>query len=241
MPIPSLNQQRIVIIGGSQGMGFAVAEGAIAEGASVVIGSSNAGKVADATARLGPQASGRAVDVRDEASVAAFFEAVGAFDHLVFAAGEAGPGAARGAIAELDLDKAAEGQEVRFWGALRAIKHALPHLPPTGSITLTDGIVARRPVKGFALGSAFAGSLEHLVRGLAVDLAPIRVNSVSPGLVLTERLAPWPVEQLRQFTSRQPLPRAGQPEELAQAYLFLMRGTFTTGQVITVDGGATLA
>lgn len=240
MPVLTLRDQTVVVIGGSSGMGYAVAEGALAEGARVVIGSSSKAKVDAAAQLLGAGASGDVVDVRDEASVAAFFGALGAFHHLVFTAGEPGTGPAPGPLAQLDTAAAEQGLKVRFWGALMAIKHAQARLSANGSITLTDGLLAHLPMQGLPLVTAFAGAIEHLVRGLAVDLAPIRVNTVCPGLVLTDRLAQWPSDVIRQMTERQPLPRAADPAEAAQAYLYLMRGGYTTGQVIIVDGGRML-
>ena len=89
-----------------------------------------------------------------------------------------------------------------------------------------------------------AGAVEHLTRGLAVDLAPIRVNCVCPGLILTGVWDSIPAdrraEQLERMTKRQPLPRAGEPAEAAEAYLYLMRGGYTTGQVLHVDGGSSV-
>jgi NAD(P)-dependent dehydrogenase (short-subunit alcohol dehydrogenase family) len=139
----------------------------------------------------------------------------------------------------MDFNSASDALKVRFWGALMAIKHAHSRILPNGSITLTDGAVAHRPRKGAPLVTAFGGALEHLARGLAVDLAPIRVNAVCPGLVLTERFSGSP-ELVRQYTERQLIPRGAEPAEVAQAYLYLMRGTYTTGQVMIVDGGLTL-
>ena len=240
MAVATLKDQRIVLIGGSSGMGFAVAEGALAEGAKVVVASSDKAKVDAAVARLGAGASGGVIDVSDESSVAAFFAGVAGFDHLVFTAGDAGLGRSPGAIAELDFAVAKDGVNVRFWGALMAVKHALGVISPSGSITLTDGVLALLPMKGMPLATAFSGAVEHLVKGLAVDLAPIRVNSVCPGLVMTERLVGWPAEMIQQMVARLPLPRAAEPAEAAQAFLYLMKGGYTTGQVIVVDGGATL-
>ena len=240
MPLPSLEKQRVVIIGGSAGIGYAVAECALAEGATVVIGSSSADNIDAAVGRLGGAATGRTVDVRDESSIAAFFATHGGFDHLVFTAGDFDNIHAPLSFPQMDIAAASGGLTVRFWGALMTIKHALPHLSAKGSITLTDGTLAHRPLKGLPLLTAFGGAIEHLVRGLAVDLAPIRVNSVCPGVTLSERLARLPENQLRQMTERQPLPRGGDPVELAQAYLYSMRGSFTTGQVLIVDGGRTL-
>ena len=240
----SLRAQRIVIIGGTSGIGFAVAQRALADGAQVVVGSSNAAHVDAAVARLGTSASGSPIDVRDEASVAAFFERTGAFDHLVFTAGDWGANRGGGAVAQMDLAGANATFTVRFWGALCAVKHAQGRIAPHGSITITDGAIAHRPRKGAALSTAMAGAIEHLTRALAVDLAPLRVNAVCPGLILTEVWNSIPEDrreaQLRRMTERQPLPRAGEPEEVAQAYLYLMRGGYSTGQVLVVDGGMTL-
>jgi len=244
MPNPTLHAQRIIVIGGSSGIGFAVAQGALREGAEVVIGSSSAAKVDAAVTRLGAGATGSTIDVRDETSVAAFFEHTGRFDHLVFTAGDWG--AIRGAppIAQLDLTAAHAVFTVRFWGALAAVKHAQGRISTHGSITLTDGVVAHRPRKGAALNTAMAGAVEHLTRSLAVDLAPVRVNAVCPGLVLTEVWNSIPetqrAEQLRKMTERLPLPHAGDPAQVAEAYLYLMRGNYSTGQVLVVDGGMTL-
>lgn len=240
MTIPSLRDQRIVIIGGSSGIGYAVAECAVAEGARVVIGSSGAAKVEAAVARLGQAASGGVIDVGDEASVAAFFTDLGDFDHLVFTAGDWGSGPGPGPVAQMDFAVAQDGLNIRFWGALKVVKHAQPHLAAKGSVTLTDGLFAHRPRKGAPLTTAVVGAVEHLARGLAADLAPIRVNAVCPGVVLTERWAKASPEMIRQFTERQLLPRGAEPFEVAQAYLYLMRGGYTTGQVIIVDGGAML-
>ena len=240
MPIPAFDGQRVVVVGGTSGIGYAVAEAAVAEGAEVVVASREQAKIDAAVQQLGTAATGTMVDVGNEASIAALFNATGAFNHLVFTAGEQGLGPARGSLAQMDLAVAAGALDVRFWGALKAIKHAQAYLSPAGSVTLTDGVLAQMPMKGFPMGGALGSAVQGLVRGLAVDLAPLRVNSVCPGLVLTERLAPWPADMVREMTAHQPLARAANPAEVAQAYLYLMRGTYTTGQVIVVDGGRTL-
>lgn len=240
----TLRTQRVVIIGGTSGIGFAVAQGAIADGAQVVVGSSNAANVTAAAERLGSGTSGWAVDVREEKSVAAFFERVGPFDHLVFTAGDWGATRGGGAVAQMDLTAAHATFTVRFWGALAAIKHAQGRISSQGSVTITDGVVAHRPRKGAVLSTAMAGATEHLTRALAVDLAPLRVNIVCPGLILTEVWNSVPAdqreEQHKRMTERQPLPRIGLPAEVAQAYLYLMRCGYATGQVLVVDGGRTL-
>jgi NAD(P)-dependent dehydrogenase (short-subunit alcohol dehydrogenase family) len=237
----SLQGKRVVIIGGTSGIGLAVAQGAIADGAGVVVGSSSADKVSAATDRL-PGAQAFAIDVRNESSVEAFFTRVGAFDHLVFTAGDwarfgGGP------IEGVNVADAAALFSVRFWGAITAIKHAAKHVREHGSITLTDGMIAHRPRKGSAISTAMAGAIEHLTLALALELAPIRVNAVCPGLIRTEVWNIIPADQreerLKRMTERLPIKRVGEPAEAAAAYLYLMRGGYTTGQVLRVDGGQT--
>ena len=238
-----LDGKRIVIIGGTSGIGLAVAQGAIADGAQVVVGSSQAANVESATRQLGERASGHAINVRDEATVAAFFGQTGPFDHLVFTAGDWGGRGPR-VMTDTDLAKAADLYAVRYWGALAAIKHGLPRLREGGSITLTNGMIAHRPRKGTALSTGMAGGIEHLTRGLAVDLAPIRVNAVCPGAIRTEVWNSIPAEtreeRFKEMTVRLPIARIGEPAEVAEAYLYLMRAGYTTGQVLLVDGGSSL-
>jgi NAD(P)-dependent dehydrogenase (short-subunit alcohol dehydrogenase family) len=238
-----LDGRRIVIIGGTSGIGLAVAEAAIAEGADVVVGSSQAGNVEASTRKLGNRASGDVIDVKTEATVAAFFEKTGPFDHLVYTAGDWGGRQPR-VIAETDLEESQVLFSVRYWGALRAIKHGQPRLRAGGSITLTNGMVAHRPRKGGALSTAMAGGIEFLVRGLAFDLTPIRVNAVCPGAINTDVWNSIPAESreatMKRMTERLPIARVGEPQEVAQAYLYLMKAGYTTGQVLLVDGGGSL-
>jgi NAD(P)-dependent dehydrogenase (short-subunit alcohol dehydrogenase family) len=235
--------KRVVVVGGSSGIGFAVARAALDAGAKVTIASSQPAKVEAALERLGG-AEGVSFSVNDEAAVAGFFERLGRFDHLAFTAGDWGS-RNMGSAAEIDLAKADAVFKVRFWGAVTVVKHAAQVIAADGSITLTNGTVAHRPRKGAPLNTAMAGSIEHLTRALAVDLAPVRVNAVCPALILTDvwkDLLPEEAraERLRRMTERQPLPRPGDPAEVAQAYLYAMRAGYTTGQVLKVDGGATL-
>mgnify|MGYP002401793609 CR=1 FL=1 len=239
-----LTGKRIVIIGGASGIGRAVAEAALAEKASVVVASSNKAKVEHAAQALGAGAKADFVDVSQETDVAAFFDRVGSFDHLIFTAGDWPEIMRGGPIDEIDLDRARDIFAIRFWGALAAIKYARKYLALDGSITLTSGTVAHRPTPGSAINAAMAGAVEHVIRGLAIDLAPIRVNAVCPALVRTEiwdsLMGEHRDEIFRDSTARQPIARPGEPGEVAQAYLYLMRAGYTTGQVARADGGVTV-
>jgi NAD(P)-dependent dehydrogenase (short-subunit alcohol dehydrogenase family) len=238
-----LNGRRVLVIGGGSGIGYAVAEGAIRDGADVTIASSNAQRIEAAADRLGDQATAIPIDATDETVVQAFFEGGRAYDHIVYTAGDWG-GPRRGALADLDLEAAASVFKVRFWGALAVAKHGSKVLPPGGSLTFTDGMIAHRPSKGSAVSTAMAGAIEHMVRALAVELAPVRVNAVCPGLIRTGVWDSIPEAQRQErfetMTRKQLVARIGEPEEAAEAYLYLMRGGYTTGQVLYVEGGSAL-
>jgi NAD(P)-dependent dehydrogenase (short-subunit alcohol dehydrogenase family) len=236
--VAKLDGTKVVVIGGASGVGFAVAAAALEAGAEVVVGSSQAPRIEAAAQKLGRGATGHRVDVRDEASVAAFFEAAGAFDHLVFTAGDWGQ--MTGPTRELDIEASKARMEVRLWGAARAAKHATRRIAEAGSITLTGGMLAHRPRPGAPLTTASAQTTEGLAMGLARDLAPIRVNAVCLGLILSEPVQAMGEAAIKAFTGNLPLPRPGSVEEAAEAYLYLMRATYVTGQVVRVDGGGSL-
>lgn len=236
-----LAAKRVLVIGGASGIGFAVAKGAVADGAHVTLASTDPTRLKTAAERLGGAETAR-LDVTDEGAVRTYFEAAEHFDHIAFTAGDWGS-ARRAAIADVDLSAAQSLFRVRFWGAVAVAKHGARHLPPGGSLTLTGGMSAHRPQKGSAIATAMAGSIEHLILGLAVELAPIRVNAVCPGAIRTEIWDRFP-EHLREVEFArirgQLLPRIGEAEEAAEAYLYLMRGSYTTGQVLRVEGGSLL-
>lgn len=233
-----LEGTRVVVVGGASGVGFAVAEAAREAGAEVVVGSSRAERVEAAVARLGAGAVGRTVDVRDEDSVSAFIDAAGRFDHLVFTAGDWGH--MFGPTRSLDVEVSKARMEVRFWGAARVAKHAVRAIAPEGSLTLTGGMLAHRPMPGAPLVTASAHTTEGLAMGLARDLAPVRVNAVCLGLITSEQVQNMGEAAIKSFTANLPLPRGGTVEEAAEAYLYLMRATYVTGQVVRVDGGGSL-
>jgi NAD(P)-dependent dehydrogenase (short-subunit alcohol dehydrogenase family) len=235
-----LKDKRVLVIGGSSGIGKAVAAAALAEGATVVIASTNAEKVAAAAKKLGAKASGTTLDVKDEKQIEKFFSENGNFDHIAFTAGDFLP-STFGPLVDMNFEEAAKVLAVRFWGALAVAKHASKILPAGGSITVTNGLLAHRPMKGSVLVTAMAGAMEHATRAMALELAPIRVNCVCPGLIRTELLDSFPPERIQHWetmTQRYPVPRAGDPAEAAAAYLYSMCGGYTTGQVLFVEGGA---
>src|SRR3989441_8407744 len=177
-----LSGKRIVVLGGSSGIGLAVAQQAVAQGATAIIASSNADRVKQAVATLDGKAEGHALDLSNERDIQNFFQKIGDFDHLVFTAGDT---LQLKELAATDLTKARHAFELRYWAALAAVKYASPHIRKDGSIVLTTGVAGQRPHKGWTVAASVCGTLEALTRALAVELAPIRVNAVSPGVVRT--------------------------------------------------------
>ena len=236
-----LKDKNVLVIGGGSGIGFGIAKGAAEEGAKVTIASRDAEKIAAKAKSIG--ATGAVLDVTEEASIAVFFKAHPGFDHIAFTAGDT-DGLSMGALKDLDLKQAANRFNTRFWGAIAVAKHGAINLPAGGSYTFTNGMLAHRPMKGMPIVSASAMAAEGLVLGLAVDLAPVRINCVCPGLIETELFARYGEarhDMLKAMAQRQLIPRPGTPEEAAEAYLTCMRNTFMTGQVLKIEGGIAIA
>ncbi len=238
----SLQGQRVIILGGTSGLGFATAEAAAQEGATVVVASSSRAKVDNAIARLPDGSEGHVLDLSTEEGVRAYFDRIGEFDHLVFTAGEA---LQLGKLEETTLEQAKQFFNIRFWGAFMAAKYGSREIRSGGSIILTNGIVGLRPVKGWTVAASITGAVEALTRALAIELAPIRVNLVCAGFVKTELWDGMPEterdQMFDQVAQKLPAGRVGEAADLAQAYLYLMRERFSTGAVIVVDGGGVLA
>jgi NAD(P)-dependent dehydrogenase (short-subunit alcohol dehydrogenase family) len=237
----SLKDKRILVIGGGSGIGLGIARGAAREGAKVTIASRNAAKIAEAAKTLG--ATSAVIDASEEKNVAQFFAEHGAFDHIAFTAGDM-EGLMPGPLRDLDLAVAAKRLNTRLWGAVAVAKHGATLIPPGGSYTITNGMLAHRPLKGMPVVTASAMAAEGLTRGLAVDLAPVRVNCVCPGLIETEMWTNFPQgyrDMLIATTQKQLVPRPGSTDEAGEAYLTCMRNTFMTGQIIKIEGGIAIA
>jgi NAD(P)-dependent dehydrogenase (short-subunit alcohol dehydrogenase family) len=240
--VMDLQGQRVIILGGTSGIGLATAKAAIRSGAEVTVVSRQPATVDRALAELPPGASGRVADLTDPAMVCSLFSGLGDIDHLVFTAGEP---LALMDMAALDLDKARDFFALRYFGALWAVHAAAPHLRAGGSITLTTGIAGRRPGRGWAVAASICGAVESLTWALAVELAPIRVNAVCPGVVrspLWDSMSESDREQVyRDAAASIPAGRVGEVNDLAQAYLYCLTQPFATGSILTVDGGTSLA
>ncbi|QPF72090.1 SDR family oxidoreductase [Roseateles sp. DAIF2] len=241
MSITTLQHQRVVLLGGTSGIGLASAQAVQAAGGSAVVVSSRASSVAKALAALGGRAEGHAVDLTDEAAVQQLFERLGHFDHLVYSAGDSLP---MGLLAETGIDAMRKAFDVRVFGAIAAVRHAVPHLRPGGSVVLTGGVASLRPQKGWTAAASVCGAMDAFTRALAVELAPVRVNLVSPGFVRTplwDNIAEAQREAMYAGVGAAlPVGRVGEAQDIAQTYVYLMSNPYATGQVVVVDGGGVL-
>ncbi|WP_027059906.1 SDR family oxidoreductase [Mesorhizobium loti] len=237
----NLSNQKILIFGGGSGMGLALARRCVEAGAEVIIAGRGEQKLKEARQALGNPASldVAAVDIGREDQVAALFAGIGSLDHIVSTAADI-EGAYR-LLPELDLKAAQRVVDSKLFGPLLLAKHGAPRLDATGSMTFVSGIAAYRPAARGSVVAAVNAALEGLVRALAVELAPIRVNAVSPGWVDTDIWAQVAgdrkAETLAAMAERLPVGRVGQPADIADALLFLIGNGFTTGTTLHVEGG----
>jgi NAD(P)-dependent dehydrogenase (short-subunit alcohol dehydrogenase family) len=231
-----LADRKVVIIGGTAGMGLAAAELAVEAGAHVVVTGRTPKHLKDARSRLGPAASIFELDVSQPAAVAAAFRTIGSLDHLAVPGGRP----PMGTFAEISDAEARSGFENRFWGQWQAVRESLPVISGEGSIVLVAGAASQRPAVGEVGLAAVNAAVEGLGRGLAVELAPIRVNVFSPGNVATGLWDSIPDEVREQEERGSLLGRMASPQEAGSAILFLLTNEFLTGTVLHLDGGRML-
>jgi NAD(P)-dependent dehydrogenase (short-subunit alcohol dehydrogenase family) len=240
--MPITKSSRIVLLGATSGIGLAVARAAAAAGASVTIGSRNPASVERALAQLPEGSTGRIVDASSGGSLAAFFDGIGSFDHFAYTAADPLAGLP---LADYTVEAGQSFFALRLVHALDAVRLAVPHLSEHGSITLTSGTAAFKGGPGWTLGAAASGAVISAVRSLAVELAPVRVNAVAPGVVrspLWSGMSEADRESMYRATGeRLPLGRVAEVDDVARAYLALMDQDYVTGTVSIVDGGTLVA
>ncbi|PZQ63093.1 MAG: short chain dehydrogenase [Sphingomonas taxi] len=217
----NLASARVLVVGASGGIGRATADAFVAAGAHVERPDRNT------------------LDVTDDRSVDAYFDDAAPFDHIVVAAAQT----KTGPVSELPLADARAAMDSKFFGAYRVVKAA--RVNDGGSITLVSGFLSRRPSATSVLQGAINAALEALARGLALERMPVRVNTVSPGLVDTPLYARMTMADRQAMfaraAARLPAGRIGQPGDIAQAILFVATNPYVTGSIVTVDGGGTIA
>jgi NAD(P)-dependent dehydrogenase (short-subunit alcohol dehydrogenase family) len=236
-----LSGVRVMIAGGSSGIGLSTAKFLTDYGASVIITGRDVKKLESAHQQLGPSASSVAFDAADSEARAKALASIGKLDHLVISlSGGKGAGTFQ-ALSEADLRT---GFDAKFWTHFSLAHEAIPYLSPAGSITFVSAISARAANPGTAGLAAINAAIEGLVKPLAVELKPLRVNAVAPGVVDT----PWwnwlsedqKKATFESFAAATPAGRVGKPEDIASAIVFLIGNSFMTGCVIECDGGLRL-
>ncbi len=240
----ALTGMKIVVVGGSSGIGLGVAAAALKSGADVVIVGRSPEKLqgAERTLAAGGRVRSRAVDMTKEAEVAGMFDEIGAFDHLVSTAGTPPP---NDPVDRTDMDVVRRFVDSKLIGAVMLAKHAVRTLRTGGSMTFTSGINKDRPpIPGGSVVSAIAGSFGFFARALALEIAPTRVNIVSPGWVDTpmwdEIVGDAKSGFFAGMAPRLPARRIATPADVAPAYIYLMESEFTTGETLHIDGGQSL-
>lgn len=243
----TLDGQRIVLIGASSGIGLATATLAVQRGAAIVIAARGDERLRTAAAKVGGDTEARCLDATDEEQVRAFFAGLGAFDHLCTLV----PGAstrtqsATSSSSFLDTEPGlfAAVFRNRFWAQCFAARHGARHIRPGGSIIFVSNTMPRKVIPSYSAACAASGALEALARILALELAPVRVNTIAPGFVATPGTSLIPGERKRtwdRLVAAQPVSRYGVAAEIAEAILSLMTNRYATGAILTIDGGYSL-
>jgi NAD(P)-dependent dehydrogenase (short-subunit alcohol dehydrogenase family) len=226
--------KKVVVVGGSSGIGLSTAELARREGADVIIASRSAAKLDPIAERL--NAIAIPTDVTSDDSVANLFKAAGPVDHVVVTAAQL----RTGPFKTVAMDDVRSTMESKLWGAWRVARAA--QFRNGGSLTLVSGFLSVRPRPNSAIVAVANGALESLARALALELAPVRVNCVSPGIIDTPIRAAMPEEARKEMLAKAaaslPVGRVGLGEDIAQQILAFMRNGFATGSIVYLDGGA---
>ncbi|GGP24347.1 SDR family oxidoreductase [Silvimonas amylolytica] len=235
----NLQNQRVLIIGGSNGMGLAAAQRLALLGAEVIVAGRSQTRLDAALKHINGKAGAYTVDFSDEESLKRLFATLGHIDHLIITASSS---AAWGSIRDIDGTALAKAFEQKALGYWRSIRAALPHLRKDGSITLLAGAASRVAIAGTAGLAAVNGAITQMGQALAKELAPIRVNVISPGLIDTpvyDDFAPEAKNGLFDSIAKGlHVGRVGTSDEVAQAIEFVVTNGFTAGALIDIDGGA---
>lgn len=235
----TFQDKRVLVVGGSSGIGWATASAFAHAGAKVTIASRSEDKLKDVANAIGHDVAWVSLDITDDASVEAFLARAGEFDHVVISAASTPSGPAR----TLALNDAYAAMNSKFWGAYRVARAV--RIKPGGSLTVVSGFLSVRPSASSVLQGAINAALEALARGLALELSPVRVNTVSPGLIETPLWSAMAQEKREQMfasaASRLPAKRLGQPSDVANAVIYLAGTPYATGSTVLVDGGGAIA
>jgi NAD(P)-dependent dehydrogenase (short-subunit alcohol dehydrogenase family) len=228
-----LKDKSVIVIGGSSGIGLAVATAAINAGAHVTIASRSKEKLTLAKEKIGGNIYIAQLDVLNENEIKQFFASQQKIDHLVYTANNP----KFHGIKDMSIAEARQDLDQLFWPNYMVAKYAMDKMDPQGSIIFTSGTLAAKPAKDVTLLSAALNAIEGFAKSLAIDITPIRVNVLSPGLTKTPLLGDNPEQTFSGMINKLLIKRLATPEEMAQTVMYLLTNNYITGQTIRVDGG----
>jgi NAD(P)-dependent dehydrogenase (short-subunit alcohol dehydrogenase family) len=236
----NLKDKKIVVVGGSSGIGLSVATLAYEAGADVTLTSRDANRAVSVAATIGPGIKGLPLDIDDEHSVAELFSKYDGIDHVYIAAGST----RLGKVTEGSLAENMSSFNTRLLGSLRVVRAAADKINATGSITFTGGVSTDRPIAGAWVAGLGTASAEQLAKVLVMEFPAIRFNAVAPGYTDTPMwdgiLGEHKAQVLASVAEKLPVKKIASPEEVASAVIFLMSNASVNGEVIHVDGGSRL-
>jgi len=228
----ALKNKKILVVGGRSGLGLSVAKQAYERGAKVVIASRNASENHNELAvAVGTGIETYSFDATSELETETALKEIGKFDHLVITVR---PDITPASFEKTDIKKAKEAFETKFWGQYQLIQKAQGEINQNGSIVMTTGIAGEKIFKNFSTMAVINSATETLCRSLAIELAPIRINVVSPGFVAPKS------QEVEKYAQQFPAGRIASPEEVAETYIYLMASPYITGTSVVIDGGARL-
>jgi NAD(P)-dependent dehydrogenase (short-subunit alcohol dehydrogenase family) len=227
----TLEQTNVLVVGGSSGIGLAVAKLVQQKGARAIIASRTASERVAALPEPLKSIEAHSFDITAPKDPEKLLGTIGAIDHLVIAVR---PEVSSAPFPAVDIDEAKRAFETKFWGQYRLIQVAHRYMKETGSITLTSGIAGEKIYRGASTMALINSATESLCRSLAVELSPLRINCISPGFVEPK------AESVQEYARQFPIKRLALLDEIASAYLWLMDNPYITGNVTVVDGGARL-
>ncbi|KAF2454172.1 hypothetical protein BDY21DRAFT_113607 [Lineolata rhizophorae] len=251
-----LANKHVLILGGTSGIGYGVAEACLESGAArVIVASSNSERISKAVSKLtsaypsraSAVVGGPATDLSNQDTIDANIKALlestvagGKLDHVVMTAGDA---LKYKPIAETDMPDMIQSGMVRYFGSLLLAKHCPSYMNPGpgSSLTLTSGLMAQKPRPGVSSGIGYGAAIFILAKSLSVDLKPLRVNVISPGAVLTEFWGAFPAGQveamMKMFEEKMTTGVMGKVEDVAEAYIYCMKDANMAGEIVSTNGG----
>lgn len=229
-----LKNKRIVIVGGSSGIGLNLSGHLLNQDNEIVVGSRSLEKLSEAKKIMNDKITIFQLDASDENSVIEFFDKVGKFDHLVVTIK---PEHLTCEFEKSNVLSARKAFDSKFWGQYNLVRYCLKNISSKGSIVLTSGIASKRSYKGFSGTAAINGAVESFVKSVSGEIYPVRINAISPGFIERHSRDSSRYESIIKLGATLPLERLGTQDEVSQAYIFLLENTYSTGTTLVVDGG----